>query len=184
MLAVVAAVAFLALAVCLLNLVLTLGVLRRLREHTELISNLSATGEPLAPMLAEGEIAGTFDAVATTGERVSRDLLSGLTLVGAFSPHCPACAERLPAFVDFAATFTGGRDQVIAVLAGEETETTTYRAQLEPVARVVIEPAIGGEICTALEFRAFPAFGILDEAGKVVSNGVTLDAPMAASAKV
>ncbi|MCP9968107.1 hypothetical protein LUX57_25555 [Actinomadura madurae] len=40
----VAALALLALAVCLLDLVLTLGVVRRLRHHTELISNLSSGG--------------------------------------------------------------------------------------------------------------------------------------------
>src|SRR5262245_52970288 len=115
MMSVVAAVAFLALAVCLLDLVLTLGVVRRLRRHTELISNLSSGGWQPGAILADGKTAGPFEAVATTGEPVSRDRLSGRTLVGAFAPTCTACEEKLPAFVDFATAFSGGRDQVIAV---------------------------------------------------------------------
>jgi hypothetical protein len=173
MMPVVAALAFLALAVCLLNLVFTLGVIRRLRQHTELISNLSSAGRPYA-MLAEGETAGPFEAVATTGESLSRDRLSGRTLVGAFTPHCPACDEKLPAFVDFATTFPGGRDQVIAVVVGPEHEAETYRERLEPVARVVIEPPMTGEIGTALALNAFPAFGVLDQSGTEVSGGVEL----------
>jgi hypothetical protein len=179
MMPVVAALAFLALAVCLLDLVLTLGVVRRLRRHTELISNLSSGGWRPGAILAAGETAGPFEAVATTGERVSRDGLSGRTLVGAFAPQCSACEEKLPAFVDIAKTFSGGRDQVIAVVVGSENEAETYRERLEPVARVVVEPPATGEIGTALALNAFPAFGVLDESGTVVGDGVELDRPAA-----
>ncbi|MQA95418.1 MAG: redoxin family protein [Streptosporangiales bacterium] len=174
MITVVAALALLALAVCLLDLVLTLGVIRRLRRHTELISNLSSGMRPYA-ILAEGETAGPFETVATTGEPVSRDRLSGRTLVGAFAPHCPACEEKLPAFVDFAKTFPGGRDQVIAVVVGSENEAEAHREQLEPVARVVIEPPMTGEIGTALALNSFPAFGVLDQSGTVVTSGMELN---------
>lgn len=37
------------------------------------------------------------------GLPVSRDLLTDETLVGFFSPGCPACKEQLPKFVEFAA---------------------------------------------------------------------------------
>ncbi|TDC57174.1 hypothetical protein E1281_05930 [Actinomadura sp. KC345] len=171
----VAALAFLALAVCLLNLVLMLGVIRRLREHGELISNVSSGGRRPYAILAEGETAGPFETVATTGEPVSRGGLSGRTLVGAFTPHCSACDERLPAFVDSAKTFPGGRDQVIAVVVGTDGEAATYRERLEPVARVVIEPPMTGEIGTALALTSFPAFGVLSGSGTVVSSGLELN---------
>jgi hypothetical protein len=90
--------AFLALAVCLPDLVLTRGVVRRLRRHTELISNLSSSGRRPYSIPAEGKPAGLFETVATIGEPVSRNLLSGRTLVGAFTPSCSACDERPPAF--------------------------------------------------------------------------------------
>jgi hypothetical protein len=178
MMPVVAAAAFLALAVCLLDLVLTL-VVRRLRQHTELISQLSgqvpdASGRRPYSILTEGRSAGPFETVATTGEPLSLDRLSGQTLVGAFTPHCSACAERLPAFVDSANTFPGGREQVIAVVLGSEDDVRPYRERLEPVARVVVEPPEGGAIGAALELESFPAFGVLDQSGAVVGTGVEL----------
>jgi thiol-disulfide isomerase/thioredoxin len=169
---VAATLAFLALAVCLPDLVLTLGVIRRLRRHTELISDLSSGGRRPYSILAEGKAAGPFETLATTGEPVSRDGLSGRTLVGAFTPSCSACDERLPAFVDLAKTFPGGRHQVIAVVVGQEGDAETYRGRLEPVARVVIEPALTGEIGTALSLESFPAFAVLDESGTVGSSGL------------
>jgi thiol-disulfide isomerase/thioredoxin len=180
---VVAALAFLALAVCLLDLVLTLGVIRRLRLHSELISNSSSEWRHQA-ILAEGKSVGPFEAVATTGEPVSRDGLSGRTVVGAFAPHCPACERKLPAFVDFAKTFPGGRDQVIAVVVGSREEADSYREQLEPVARVVIESPGTGEIGTALALDAFPAFGVVDQSGMVVSSGVDLDQSTATASTI
>jgi thiol-disulfide isomerase/thioredoxin len=174
------ALAVLALAVCLLDLVFTLGVIRRLREHTELISNLPSMPQ-LHAMLAEGEFTGPFEAVASTGEPVTRDRLSGRTLVAAFTPHCHACEEKMPAFVDFAKAFPGGRDQVIAVVAGVGNEADAYRELLEPVARVVVEPPMTGEIGTALAVTGFPVFAVLDESGKVISGGVELDRSTAVS---
>jgi hypothetical protein len=171
----VAALALLALAVCLLDLVLTLGVVRRLRHHTELITNLSAGDRPLHAILDEGETAGPFETVATTGEPVSRDGLSGLTLVGALAPGCSACEEKLPEFIDHARTFSGGRDQVIAVVVGSEDETEAYRERLEPVARVVVEPPMSGALGTALRLGSFPAFGVLDQSGTVVTAGLEPD---------
>jgi hypothetical protein len=179
---VVAAVAFLALAVSLLNLLLMLGVIRRLRQHTELISTLSPGRRPHA-ILAEGRTAAPFEAVATTGETVSRDLLSGQTLVGAFTPQCVTCKAKLPAFVDYAKAFPGGRDQVIAVVLAEEGEVGAYREQLEPVARVVVESPRTSVIRTAMELVSFPAFGVLDQSGTVVSSGVDLD-PSTSAARV
>jgi hypothetical protein len=179
MISVVAALAILALAVCLLDLVLTLGVIRRLRQHTDLISQLSGqipdgSGRRPYSILAEGKTAGPFEAVATTRELLSRDSLNGHTLIGAFTPHCSACEERLPGFVTFATTFPGGRGQVIAVVLGSQDEAEPYRERLEPVARVIVEPSSGGAIGEALELTSFPAFAVLDHSGTVIRTGLEL----------
>src|SRR5690349_19483902 len=97
MLALLTAVAVLAGALCLLNLVLTLGVVRRLREHAVLLAKLQPAAAP-NPMLAVGEQVGSFETVTVDGHPVSRDALDGPTLLGIFSPNCSACAERLPKF--------------------------------------------------------------------------------------
>jgi len=166
------ALAGLALAVCLVDLLLTVAVIRRLREHTDLISKFSAPGA--VAMLTQGQTTKPFEAVATTGETVSRDTLSGLTLVGAFTPQCSACTERLPRFVEYAGQFPGGREQVIAVVMGDEAAAQEYRTALEPVAKVVIEAGPGG-VVEALAVASFPAFGVLDSSGVVVTSALDLD---------
>ncbi|ETA71076.1 TlpA family protein disulfide reductase [Actinospica robiniae] len=166
------ALAVFACAVSVLNLVLVLGVIRRLREHADRISRLSP--EPPNPMLAVTERTDPFDAVTVEGDHVSRAALSGLTLVGVFSPSCPACEERLPRFLDFARSFPGGRDQTIAIVVGEPDEAADQVAVLSPIARVVVED-MEGSITKALKVRGFPAFGILDDSGTMVSAGTNTD---------
>lgn len=163
-------------AVAVLNLLLTVGMIRRLRQHTEKLASLSTMGGP-APsiMIGVGERASEFAATTTDGEPVSRDLLSGLTLVGVLSPDCGACKERLPEFVSRAETFPGGRGQVLAVLAGEPEQVEPYREQLAPVARVVIEPPMAGPVAAALKVQAWPAFGVLDAEGTLVADDLAMD---------
>jgi hypothetical protein len=156
--------------VATLNLLLTVGVIRRLRQHTEKLADLSAMGAPADIMIGAGERVGEFAATTTDGEPISRDLLAGQTLVGVLSPDCSACKERLPEFVSRAETFPGGRGQVLAVLAGEAEQVEPYRKELAPVARVVIESPMDGPIATALKVQGFPAFAVLDSTGTVVDQ--------------
>lgn len=152
------------------DLLLTVGVVRRLRQHTEKLANLPTMSTPLAIMIGEGERAEDFAATTTDGEPVSRDLLSGRTLVAVLSPDCSACQERLPEFISRAETFPGGRRQVLAVLAGEPEQVEEYRERLKPVARVVIEPPGDGPVATALKVQGWPAFAVLDADGTVVAG--------------
>jgi len=72
-------------ALCALNLVLTLGVIKRLREHTDLL----AAGSN-APTIGIGQEVGEFSARTVDGETVSPDLLSGETVVAFLLPELPA----------------------------------------------------------------------------------------------
>ncbi|MFE6306543.1 TlpA disulfide reductase family protein [Nocardiopsis sp. NPDC057823] len=164
------AAAVLAVALCLLDLLLTVGVIRRLKEHTELIRNLSTAGMPDRTVLAPGERSAPFTATAEDGGTVGTDSLADPTLVAVFSPGCGACAEQLPLFVDRAAAFPGGRGDVLAVLAGSPGEVEEEARRLAPVARVVVEGA-AGPVAEALGVRAFPAFLRLDSTGRVLASG-------------
>jgi hypothetical protein len=165
------ALAVLGATVAVLNLLLTVGVIRRLRQHTEQLANVQAMGPPGDIMIGAGEQVDQFAATTTDGEPVSRELLSGQTLVGVLSPDCGACKERLPEFISLAEAFPGGRGQVLAVLAGEREHVQAYRERLEPVARVVIEPSSGGPVSTALQIQGFPSFAVLDSTGTVLGSG-------------
>lgn len=97
------------------DLLLTIGVIKRLREHTELLATM---GAPPAPALGIHEEPGDFEVSDADGRVVRRDAL-GDAVVAFFSPTCKPCKATMPAFVEYARAFWGGRDQVLAVVVGD-----------------------------------------------------------------
>ncbi|WFB05767.1 hypothetical protein LRS74_01085 [Streptomyces sp. LX-29] len=147
-------------ALCALDLMLTLAVLRRLREK-------GTTGSSHTPPdtegggIPKGSAVGTFETRCVEGARLTdEDLVDG-AVVGFFSPMCPPCRRALPAFVETATALQGVR-QVIAVVisvtgrADEEAEALAIVEQLAPFARVVREDDTGSCL-SAFGVRAFPS---------------------------
>lgn len=157
-----------------LNLAVTLGLARRVRQQSELVAmSIEGVTNPKPIMLTAGRSVGEFDATTVDGEPVRSADLRGPTLVGFVSPGCPACAESLPAFVARAGTIPGGRRQVLAVVVGAPGTTGELRDRLAPVARVVAEPA-GGPVAVAFGVDGFPAFALLSD-DTVVGSHFALD---------
>lgn len=144
-------------AVCLLNLIVTIGVIKRLREHADLLA--SVAGDP-KHALRTGERVGDFTTATVDGTPLAAELVRDRTLVAFFSPSCAPCKEKLPRFVEFARSLPGGREQVIATVVGN-SDTDPWVAQLSPVARVVVEDN-GGPLGSAFEVRAFPSILMVD----------------------
>jgi thiol-disulfide isomerase/thioredoxin len=139
-------------SLCVLDLILTYGVIRRLREHTKLLSEQRSPG---APALPEGSVVGEFTTSSVDGELVRAGALSGETLVGFFSPGCGPCTTMLPRFVEYARAVPGGRDRVLGVVVGESGEDDEFVRDLREVARVVVETH-EGPASTAFQVRAYP----------------------------
>ncbi|MDG6107216.1 redoxin domain-containing protein [Dactylosporangium aurantiacum] len=165
--------------VAAVNLLLTFGIVRRLREQTAELAALRAGGG--APVMPDNDVAypaGTpLDQFITTdvdGVAVSSTTLGSRPLVGFFSPHCLPCKEQLPAFVEHARTRPGGRDGVLAVVVGTAEETAEVVRQLRAVARVVTEPD-QGQVQRAFGVTGFPGF-ILVEDGVVAASNFLLGA--------
>lgn len=147
------------------NLVFSFGVIRRLREHTEILNRLNSG--PTRAMVRSGERVGEFSAVAVDGAAVSQQSLGADTLVGFVSTTCPACVERLPEFVRFARDHTG---PVVGVVVGDGDDAATMIRALDGVATVIQEPN-QGPVAAAFGVEAFPAFGLLDAGGVVRTSG-------------
>ena len=161
-------------AFTLLNLLFTVGVIRRLREHTKLLSTSSGAGEA-GVMAAAGERVGDFSAATADGVPVSRKSFAAPTLVGFFSPRCPACVDRLPKFVAAAGRLAGRESQVLAVVVGgDEAEDANLRAELSPVATVLTD-VDQGQIVRAYRVTGFPAFAVVDADGLVLDSGYDID---------
>ncbi|MEV6826035.1 TlpA disulfide reductase family protein [Amycolatopsis sp. NPDC051102] len=164
-------------ALGVLNLVLLLGVVRRLREHAKAIEAASKGGGT-APevMIAPGASPDAFTTSTTDGAVLSGDLLPGSALIGFFTPHCGACTEQLPRFLERAEAEPGGRSAVLAVVIGLDTDddTRAMARQFEAAARTVIEPP-GGPVASAFGVRGFPAVCVLDDDGRIASRGFVLE---------
>jgi thiol-disulfide isomerase/thioredoxin len=156
----------------LLNLMLAVGVIRRLRDHTQRLDSLyERTGNPGSGLEA-GEVAGEFEATTSEGETLSAASLGERTLIGFFSPSCGPCKELAPKFAEAAA----GRDGVIAVIAGFPEEMGDMLDLLTPVAKIVSGAPDGGPLAKAFGVEAFPRVFLVDETRTVLAAGHTLDA--------
>ncbi|MFC4531425.1 TlpA disulfide reductase family protein [Sphaerisporangium dianthi] len=165
-----------------LNLLLSVGVIRRLREHSAELATLRSGGTASnGGLVSLGDVAlrdgspiGEFTAVTVDGESVTLGSFGDRPLVGFFSPDCTPCKEQLPAFVEFAADRPGGRDTRLAIVVGTSEEAAETVERLRPVATVVVE-SDGGPIQKAFGVTGFPAF-ILVSSGLVTASHYQLHA--------
>ncbi|SDS30049.1 hypothetical protein [Actinoplanes derwentensis] len=150
-----------------LNLALSIGIIRRLREQQD--QEPRQTGRP-DPVLPPGAIAGPFTATTVDGEPAG----TSPALVGFFSPGCGSCAELLPAFTSYAARTPGGRERVLAVISGPEEMATEYLDALAPVAQVVLASP-GAPVLAAFQTKAYPAVYLLGDDRRVLFSGGRID---------
>ena len=157
-------------ALSLFNLLLMLGLARRLRQGSAEPAHAAAPfpagtvtstgGSSKAPALSPGT---PLPHAAELGHE-GRPLLVGL-----FSSTCKACPEHLPRFREFAEAFPG---DAVAVLNGEPAALKSYVAALGPGIRTVTDTTADGLISDAVELRAWPSFIIADAAGGVRTTGL------------
>ncbi|MHA3703104.1 TlpA disulfide reductase family protein [Jatrophihabitans sp. YIM 134969] len=183
----VAVVVVLAVALCI-NLVLTFGVVRRLQDHeTRLARGVVAAATPWAPepamSIADGGTVHPFMALSSEDEPVTREGLSGPTLVAFLSTHCSSCRDALPGVVDAARSWPGGRERVLGVVVGEpeggdDDVYEQFRSELAPVAKVVRD-VDGGQVPVSFGVQGFPVVAVVDVGGRVVASGYDLsDLPL------
>jgi hypothetical protein len=154
-------------AVCLLDLLLTFGVIRRLREHTEMLARMQPGGGDVIGLSA-GKAPEPFTATDRDGAAVRGP--SGLSVVAFFSTTCSICPKQAPAFTHAVREHLVGRNDVLAVVVGQAAEPVPYLADLTEVARVCAEPP-DGPIGRAFAVKGYPAFFALDAGGTVLWSG-------------
>ncbi|MEU7870513.1 hypothetical protein [Dactylosporangium sp. NPDC049140] len=157
-------------ALTVFNLVLVLGVVRRLRtfEH-----RAGGPGErPPALTAPAGERVGDFTASTVDDRRLSRAALAGTTLFGFFSPNCSACHERLGDFRTAAARHSG---DAYAVVVRDGGALEPVLAGLADTPVVLEEP--DGPVARAFGVSGFPAFVLVREGGVIESTGLQVPVP-------
>lgn len=162
---------------CMLNLVITLGLVRRLRSQS---GPAGQDGHPAhiggrRPWhLPLGSPAPDFAATTVTDETISRaDLIGRPSVIAFFSVVCPPCRMQLPELRKYAESF--GEGAVLAIVSGPREKAEEFVRELDGVAPVVVEPMQGP---TALAFTVsnFPTLYRLDADGRIAASAITVGA--------
>jgi len=161
----------------LLDLLLTLGLIKRVRTHAELLDKLvnatPASAHAVEPgQLPPGRPVGEFSATTSEGLEISRESFDAGVVLGFFSTWCDTCAEQLPGFLAFAEPL--GRERVLAVVHGDEDQLVDLVATLAKVAQVVVE-AENGPVAQAVGVQAFPTMAVVDKDWRVTSSGYSAE---------
>jgi hypothetical protein len=152
------------------NLLLTFGVIRRLRLHSEMLVALGSI-KPPDNVMGFGEPPGGFTATTTKGEQISSQTLTEGHLIAFLSPTCRPCEDAALRFAERAAT--GARAQALAIVIGGPEEVGGYVEMLEPLAQVVVESDVTtGAVSRAFKVRGFPATCVLGSDGLIVESGL------------
>jgi thiol-disulfide isomerase/thioredoxin len=144
---------------CLLNLVLTLGVVRRLRDHSQRLTALSMPSSEIA-LARQGDQVAPFTATTVDGSVVSHTDLEEPTLVAFFSPDCPSCEQQLAPFAEYARAFPGGPERTLIVVTSE-SGGARYHRELDGLGRRVAEAELTGAVQQAFNTRGYPAFAVV-----------------------
>ncbi|MFC7549386.1 TlpA family protein disulfide reductase [Plantactinospora sp. GCM10030261] len=163
----VTAVAVLAL-LCLVNLVLSFGVIRRLRQHTELLNRPGHDAGERDLVRPVGSPVGEFATTTVDGDPVSRESVGAATLFGFFSVQCPACRERKPDFLAGAPRYAAAGWNVLAVVVGDPAESADLVTELRSAGAVLTEE-MGGSVGRAFALTGFPAF-VLVRDGRIAAS--------------
>ncbi|MBB5113251.1 thiol-disulfide isomerase/thioredoxin [Micromonospora echinospora] len=146
--------------VCAFNTALNVALVRRLRYHAELLTEVEERGVP-AQALPRGEVVHDF---------AGHD---GDTLVAFFSPTCTRCRKERKGFGRVAARWPGGPDRAVAVVSGP-TASADFLTGLAPAARVVVDS--DESLRRAFGIRSFPALFVVAPDGRLAWTGVHADA--------
>jgi hypothetical protein len=152
-------------AICVLDLIFIFGVIRRLREHTEMLAEMNGGPAPVMGVQV-GSSPAHFSATAADGGVVSG--ASGFFVVAFFSSSCPICPKRVEPFARYLADSDVPADRALAVIVGPVSDPPLYRDRLAMVARLVAED-VDGEVSRAYQVAAFPAFALMDGTGNVLA---------------
>lgn len=154
-------------ALSLFNLALSLRMARQLRTYAEIFDGLEPA-EVGGSTRLPGTALGPFETTAVDGTTVDVGWFSESTLVGFFSPGCPACRDLIPAFVAAAA----GRRALAVVESGPEG-FDDHVSDLSGHATVVAGDA-AAPVVASFGVHGFPAVCTVDGQGVITATGTHL----------
>ncbi|MFG1711058.1 TlpA family protein disulfide reductase [Nonomuraea sp. M3C6] len=168
---------------CLLDLLLTVGIMRRLRAHSRQLSKRSEVGRPDHSMISVGSEVGAFNAQAIDDILVSDTTMGDDALIAFLTPTCAPCVESVPKFVELAKEWYAGHRNVLSVVVGAREDATEMVSALGSVGSVTVEDHTG-PLTSAFSVKLFPSFCRVKRDGDrlVVAEHIDIDNTSATAA--
>jgi hypothetical protein len=152
-----------------LNLVLTAGMIRRIKDHEQRLSEIG-TGEGEAPAAQPpvGAPVPDFTVSTTTGQQITNTELGKDGYIGFFAVGCPPCEQQLPDFVRFLHG-VDGTPALIVIEAPTAEAAASYLAAADGMPVVV---DTGDGLVGRFGVNRFPSMAHLSD-GVVAANAHT-----------
>lgn len=153
-----------------LNLVLTAGVIRRLKDHEQRLSEIgTGEGEPPAAQPPVGAPVPDFTVSTTTGRQITGAELGGDGYIGFFAVGCSPCEQQLPEFVRLLHSVDG--TPALIVIEAPTTEAAASYLAVADGMPVVVDTGDG--LVGQFGVNRFPSMAHLRD-GAVAANAHTV----------
>ncbi len=160
------ALASIAVAISLFNLLLILGIVRRMRQRGPMIPaeyvEIESGPQPGMPL-------PEFSVHTTAGDRADSSAFSaGRGLVAFLSVGCGACSEELPQLRSYVANQRVDPARSLVFVSGDPDGLSEYARAASAFSQVVVEEA-NGPLTRRFDIKAFPTVLALHD-GRVQAN--------------
>lgn len=148
-----------------LNIVMTIGLARRIKSQLP----------PPLEFLKAGQPAPPFTAWTLAGTQVTDQDYAGQSVAFIFlSPHCQPCREEIPHLVALQPRARQAGITLLLVSDSDEQETQTFVDELKPELPMLVAPRSRTPFWADYKAIATPSFCLIDTQGKVTSAAAGL----------
>lgn len=160
------------------NLLLTWGMVRRLRSVQEQVEGIFGPSEN---GLGPGDEAPDFVGQSLNGDTVTRDsILRSETVLAFFSPSCDACEAQLPA-VRQLAVHPDGTPAVVAVIDGVAAESGHLIEGMRGEVQMLFASRAHNDLLKDYQVNVYPSYYVIGSDGRITGSHTNVNEFLASS---
>jgi thiol-disulfide isomerase/thioredoxin len=153
--------------VVLLNLLLTLGIIRKINAQPAVPDDSSAPHG-----LPAGTTAPDFTAQTLDGSPVSLAMYAGKSVAFQFlSVHCKPCREILPELLELAPLAARAGVEFVFVMLDEASQVRPFVEEFQLSLPVLVAPRTDNDFAEKYQIKGTPNYCLIDGQGQVISAG-------------
>ncbi len=156
-------------AIVLLNLFMTLGIIRKLNA-------MSASSTPARSdtreRLQKGDQAPDFTAETLDSQQVNLATYAGRSIAFQFlSTHCTPCREIIAEFLELAPLAASTGVEFVLVMLDEAAQVRAFVEEFQLPLPVLVAPRSDNDFAAKYKISGTPSYCLIDGQGQVISSG-------------